>query len=58
MTDKWDERFTDDEIELMAQDRMERRHRRNLIRHPHCGDPEHPGCQNCVETEEEGPAEE
>lgn len=31
----------------------ERRHMQQLVRHPDCRDPEHPGCTRCRGTEEE-----
>jgi len=37
---------------LAAQDRAKRQHRRSLERHPDCRDPDHPGCEFCVEDDE------
>ena len=28
-----------------------RRHRQKLVSHPDCRDPDHPGCDRCVEEE-------
>lgn len=35
--------------ELRRQDAGERRHQRALLRHPDCTDPDHPGCEYCLE---------
>lgn len=44
----------DDEYEeLRAQALFERRYLNNLMRHPDCRDPDHPGCESCNEREEE-----
>jgi hypothetical protein len=45
---------TVDELRLEAQ--AERRYRNRLLRHPDCGDPDHPGCPACSEhfDEDEG----
>ena len=45
---------TVDELRLEAQ--AERRYRNRLLRHPDCGDPDHPGCPTCSEhfDEDEG----
>lgn len=39
--------------ELRAQDRHERQHRRALMAHPDCRDPDHPGCEHCEESDED-----
>ena len=39
--------------ELMVDDRYERRYRRELMQHPDCRDPDHPGCERCREDDEE-----
>lgn len=33
--------------EMRADDRIERRYQRQLANHPHCQDPDHPGCEKC-----------
>ncbi|MEN9589046.1 MAG: hypothetical protein RLZZ481_832 [Pseudomonadota bacterium] len=42
-----------DYAELRAQDRMLKIHAAQLLRHPSCRDPDHPGCELC-EDENEG----
>lgn len=37
--------------ELRAHVRHERRYRSALLRHHDCRDPDHPGCENCIEVE-------
>lgn len=38
-------------LELIAEDRAERRRRVALMDHPDCRDPDHPGCECCAEEE-------
>ena len=35
--------------ELRAEAKAERRYRRELTAHPDCRDPDHPGCDGCIE---------
>lgn len=42
--------YDPEEAELRAQARAERRYRAKLSAHPHCFDPDHPGCSNCQEN--------
>lgn len=44
--DDWDER------QLAAEDRAAQRYRSRLSAHPHCADPDHPGCQFCDPEDE------
>lgn len=37
--------------ELRAVDRLERRRFNQLMAHPDCMDPDHPGCSRCIESE-------
>jgi len=39
--------------ELRAQVRFERKYHAALMRNPDCRDPDHPGCENCMETDDE-----
>jgi hypothetical protein len=39
--------------ELRAQARSERKYHAALMRNPDCRDPDHPGCDNCMETDDE-----
>ena len=39
--------------ELKAQDRFEKQYRRALMAHPDCRDPDHPGCIDCWEDEDD-----
>lgn len=39
--------------DLIAEDRAARMYRRRLNAAPDCRDPDHPGCERCVEEEEE-----
>ena len=43
----------DDIADLRAESLHQRRHQRALMAHPHCMDPDHPGCENCQEDEDE-----
>lgn len=38
--------------ELRAEDRWRKRRHAELMRHPDCRDPDHPGCDRCEEEEE------
>lgn len=40
---------------LRAEDRWRRRHRAQLLEHPDCRDPDHPGCDSCQDKEEPTP---
>lgn len=42
-----------DADELLAIDRMERRRFGQLMAHPDCRDPDHPGCSDCIDDETE-----
>ena len=33
--------------ELRAQDRHDKKYQRELVAHPDCQDPDHPGCEAC-----------
>lgn len=37
---------------LRAEVRAARVYREQLARHPDCRDPDHPGCSNCIATDE------
>lgn len=42
----------DPEIEdLIADERAQKRYHNQLMRHPDCSDPDHPGCEVCEEPE-------
>ncbi len=44
----------DDEIyDLQEEVRVERKYHNELIRHPDCSDPDHPGCDDCWEQDDE-----
>ena len=48
--------FEDDEHadmidELRAQERARKMHQARLMYHPDCRDPDHPGCERCMEEE-------
>lgn len=52
MSINWDE--YDAEVEdLKAEVRATRRYNNELLRHPDCRDPDHPGCEDCEESEDE-----
>lgn len=46
------DRIEDERAELDALDRARKAYRAKLARHPHCDDPEHPGCSQCVDEED------
>ena len=39
--------------EAAADAAWERRHFRELLRHPSCDDPDHPGCEGCAGEDDE-----
>ena len=39
--------------ELRAQVRFEKQRHARLMRNPDCRDPDHPGCEHCMETDDE-----
>lgn len=41
-----------DAQEAAAQDRFERNYNRQYMAHPDCRDPDHPGCELCMEDDE------
>lgn len=43
----------DTRSELRAQDKSERSFQRALIANPDCRDPDHPGCDSCMEANDE-----
>lgn len=47
-----DEDIDDNELEQRAISQSERRRQAELARHPNCRDPDHPGCEYCMEDDE------
>lgn len=47
--DDYDEDYAS---ELRAEDMAKRFYQTKLLRHPHCQDPDHPGCEACEDYEE------
>ena len=43
----------EDERELRHQEVMRRLRAQALYRHPHCSDPDHPGCEHCQPEEDD-----
>lgn len=44
----------DDELDdLRAEDRARKRYQMALMYHPDCRDPDHPGCENCTEENDD-----
>ena len=39
--------------ELRAQMRFEKQRHARLMRNPDCRDPDHPGCEHCMEADDE-----
>jgi hypothetical protein len=39
--------------ELRAEDRWRKRRHAELMRHPDCRDPDHPGCERCEEDDDD-----
>ena len=39
--------------ELRQEDAANRRYERDLMAHPDCRDPDHPGCSRCIDDETE-----
>lgn len=53
MTERYD--FDPNEAdyeELRAQDRADKRHQAQMLRHPDCRDPDHPGCEQCEDEDD------
>lgn len=49
--------YDPDAYELEQEAKAERRYNARLAAHPHCMDPDHPGCVHCnepVESDDEG----
>jgi hypothetical protein len=44
--DDWDEQ------DMLAEELAKARYERNLANHPHCLDPDHPGCAGCEDEHE------
>lgn len=42
-----------DRLELIAEDRAKKRYLAEYGRHPDCRDPKHPGCEDCMENDDE-----
>ena len=40
-------------LELAAEDQFKRNYHQKLMRHLDCRDPDHPGCERCIEKEQE-----
>lgn len=32
---------------------LQRKYKKRLLQHPSCLDPDHPGCESCIEVDEE-----
>ena len=47
----YDEDYDHEAAELRAEARWERQQSARLAQHPHCADPDHPGCVHCREDE-------
>ena len=46
--------YEDPELEdLRAEDRARKRHQMQLMYHPDCRDPDHPGCEQCEENDDD-----
>lgn len=42
-----------EENELRAERHRQRRYDQHVTAHPDCRDPDHPGCEQCMENEDE-----
>lgn len=49
----YDEYDDPDAYELAQEAKAERRYYARLAAHPHCDDPDHPGCVHCDESEDD-----
>lgn len=43
----------DDIADLRAEARWQRQRHSRLMQHPDCRDPDHPGCEHCMEDEDD-----
>jgi hypothetical protein len=50
--DDYDEMRRMDEDEYRREAQWKRKQQLRLIAHPDCRDPDHPGCEFCMETDE------
>jgi hypothetical protein len=39
--------------DLLAEERWKKRRHAELMRHPDCRDPDHPGCERCEEDDDD-----
>ncbi len=39
--------------DIVAEEQFKRRRDQALARHPDCRDPDHPGCERCIEEEKD-----
>ena len=40
-----------DKAEFRREMQQEKRYKKQLVQHPHCQDPDHPGCEKCEPEE-------
>ena len=43
-----------EELELNREGHLSRMHSKNMTDHPHCSDPDHWGCSDCSDFDQEG----